>query len=79
MCSSDLVGGDRDQILHLEQMAQLQDYARTTDLTLLLDLIKEIERAQQNANRNLNLHMALESCLLKLREAIGLAPAGSPV
>lgn len=72
------VGGDRDQILHLEQMAQLQDYARTTDLTLLLDLIKEIERAQQNATRNLNLHMALESCLLKLREAIGLAPAGSP-
>ena len=72
------VGGDRDQILHLEQMAQLQDYARTTDLTLLLDLIKEIERAQQNATRNLNLHMALESCLLKLREAIGLAPASTP-
>ena len=72
------VGGDHDQILHLEQMNQLQEYARTTDLPLLLDLIKEIERTQQNATRNLNLHMALESCLLKLRDALGLAPAGTP-
>ena len=72
------VGGDHDQILHLEQMDQLQEYARTTDLPLLLDLIKEIERTQQNATRNLNLHMALESCLLKLRDALGLAPAGTP-
>ena len=38
------VGGDRDQILHLEQMAQLQDYARTTDLTLLLDLDRKSTR-----------------------------------
>ena len=72
------VGGDQDQILHLEQLDQLQEYARTTDLTLLLDLIKEIERTQQNATRNLNLHMALESCLLKLRDALGLAPVGTP-
>ncbi|MCS6287318.1 MAG: hypothetical protein H8K08_18025, partial [Nitrospira sp.] len=72
------VGGDQDQILHLEQIDQLQEYARTTDLTLLLDLIKEIERTQQNATRNLNLHMALESCFLKLRDALGLAPAGTP-
>ncbi|MEQ1794599.1 MAG: DNA polymerase III subunit delta' [Nitrospira sp.] len=72
------VGGDQDQILHLEQLDQLQEYSRTTDLTLLLDLAKEIERSQQNATRNLNLHMALESCLLKLRDALGLAPAGMP-
>ncbi|MCC6140899.1 MAG: DNA polymerase III subunit delta' [Nitrospira sp.] len=72
------VGGDHDQILHLEQLDQLRDYAASTDLTLLLDLVKEIERSQQNATRNLNLHMTLESCLLKLREALGLAPVGSP-
>jgi DNA polymerase-3 subunit delta' len=72
------VGGDQDQILHLEQVDQLRDYAASTDLTLLLDLVKEIERSQQNATRNLNLHMTLESCLLKLRDALGLAPAGSP-
>ena len=63
------VGGDHGQILHLEQIDQLQEYARTTDLTLLLDLVKEIERTQQNATRNLNLHMALENILLRLREA----------
>lgn len=68
------VGGDQEQILHLEQLNQLREYAAATDLTLLLDLAKEIERSQQNATRNLNLHMALESCLLKLRDALGLTP-----
>ena len=72
------VGGDQDQILHVEQLDQLREYAAATDLTLLLDLVKEIERSQQNATRNLNLHMALESCLLKLRDALGFEPASTP-
>lgn len=71
------VGGDQDQILHLDQLAQLQEHAQRADLTLLLNLQKDIEKLEQSAARHLNLHMALESCLLRLREALGLAPAGT--
>jgi hypothetical protein len=44
---------------------------------MLLDLLKDIERTEQGATRHLNLHMALETCLLRLREALALAPAGA--
>jgi len=71
------VSGDQDQILHLEQLAQLQDYAQCADLTLLLNLQKDIEKLEQSATRHLNLHMALESCLLRLREALGLTSVGA--
>jgi DNA polymerase-3 subunit delta' len=71
------VGGDRDQILHIEQIAQLESYAASADATGLLDLVRDIERIEQNTARHLNLHMAVESALLKLRDALGLAPAGA--
>lgn len=69
------VGGDREQILHLAQLPQLHTYAQQADTVRLLDLQKEIERFEQHATRHLNLHMALESCLLTLRQALGLASA----
>lgn len=69
------VEGDRDQILHLDCLAQLQRYAEQADLGLLLDLLRDIERTEQQATRHLNLHMALETCLLRLRDALGLAQA----
>ncbi len=71
------VEGDRDQILHLDRLAQLQRYAEQADLGLLLDLLRDIERTEQQATRHLNLHMALETSLLRLRDALALAPAGA--
>ncbi|MBI3356264.1 MAG: hypothetical protein HY038_05755, partial [Nitrospirae bacterium] len=72
-----LVGGDREHLLHLDQLDQLQRHARQADVGMLLDLLKDIERTEQGATRHLNLHMALEICLLRLREALALAPAGA--
>jgi DNA polymerase-3 subunit delta' len=72
------VGGDRDHILHSQDLAQLEAYARQADLGMLLDLLNEIQRIEQGATRHLNLHMALETCLLRLREALSLTPARTP-
>ena len=72
------VGGDRGYLLHLDQFDRLHDYAQQADVGMLLDLLKEIERTEQQAPRHLNLHMALETCLLRLRDALALAPAGAP-
>jgi DNA polymerase-3 subunit delta' len=72
-----MVGGDQDQLLHLDQLPDLQRYARRADIDTLLDLLNDIERTEQQATRHLNLHMALETTLLRLREALGLVPAGA--
>lgn len=71
------VGGDQNSLLHLDQLDQLRRYAQQADVDLLLDLLNEIERTEQQATRHLNLHMALETCLLRLRDALALAPAGA--
>ncbi|MBH0184461.1 MAG: hypothetical protein HP477_03295 [Nitrospira sp.] len=68
-----LVGGDREHLLHLDQVEQLHRYAQQADTGLLLDLLNEIERTEQQATRHLNVHMALETILLRLRNALGLA------
>jgi DNA polymerase-3 subunit delta' len=73
-----LVGGDQDQLLHPDQLDQLRRHAQQADLGVLLDLLKEIERTEQQATRHLNLHMALETILLRLRDALALSPAGAP-
>ena len=70
-----IVGGEQDHILHLEQLADLQRYAQQADLDALLNLLREIERLEQQATRHLNMQMALETILFRLREALGLAPA----
>lgn len=69
------VGGDHDQILHLDRLSQLQRYAERADLHLLLQLLNDMERTEQQATRHLNLHMALETYLLRLRDALGLTRA----
>lgn len=72
------IGGDRDQILYLDDLATLETYAKQADTDSLLDLLREIELTEQRATRHLNLHMALETILLRLRDAVALAPAGAP-
>jgi DNA polymerase III subunit delta' len=71
-----MVDGDQDQILHLDQLADLRRYAQRADIDALLTLLNDIERTEQQATRNLNVQMALETTLLGLREALGLVPAG---
>jgi len=43
-----------------------------------LDLLREIEMTEQRATRHLNLHMALETILLRLRAAVTAAPIPLP-
>ena len=69
------VGGDQDQVLHLEHLHDLQHYAHQADVDMLLSLLREIERLEQQATRHLNMQMALEAILFRLREALGLVPA----
>jgi DNA polymerase-3 subunit delta' len=72
------VGGDRDQLLYLDDLRTLEAYAQQADTDVLLDLLREIEMTEQYATRHLNLHMALEMILLRLREGLGLSSTGVP-
>ncbi|NWF74514.1 MAG: hypothetical protein HXY51_15935, partial [Nitrospirae bacterium] len=64
------IGGDPDQLLYVDDLKTLEAYARRADTDQLLDLLHEIEMTQQRATRNLNLHMALETILLRLHDAV---------
>lgn len=72
-----IVGGDQDQILHLDQLTDLRHYAQRADIDYLLTLLNDIERTRQHATRHLNLQMALETTFLRLRDALGLVPTGA--
>ncbi len=72
-----LVDGDRDQILHLDQVPHLQRFAGRANIDLLLTLLSDIEKHAQQATRHLNVQMALETTFLRLREALGLVPVGA--
>jgi DNA polymerase-3 subunit delta' len=71
------VGGDRDQLLYADALSTLEAYARNAETDALLGLLQDIEKTEQQATRHLNLHMALENILLRLRDALGLAPVGT--
>lgn len=71
------VGGDCDQLTYLNEHSGTDTYARLARTDSLLDLLQDIEKIQQQATRHLNLHMALENVLLRLREALGLVPVGA--
>ena len=68
-----LVNGDRDQLLNVDQVAALERDARQAHTDALLDLLLDIEETQRQATRHLNLHMALENILLRLRDALSTA------
>jgi DNA polymerase III subunit delta' len=72
------VEGDRDQILNLDDLATLETYAQQASTDALLNLLREIEMTEQRATRHLNLHMALEMILLRLRDAVALSSVPQP-
>ncbi len=63
-------GGDHEQLVFIDDLASLERLARNADTTMLLDLLQEIERTEQQATRHLNLQMAIENILLRLRDAV---------
>jgi DNA polymerase-3 subunit delta' len=68
------IGADPDSFLNLDRLPDLQEAAQGLQLDALLILLEEIDTIQRAATRNLNLQMALETILLRLRDAAG-APA----
>ncbi|MEO5863483.1 MAG: DNA polymerase III subunit delta' C-terminal domain-containing protein, partial [Nitrospiraceae bacterium] len=72
------IGGDRDQLLNLDDLTTLEAYAQQADTDALLDLLREIEMTEQRATRHLNLHMALEMILLRLRDAVSVSSVPQP-
>jgi DNA polymerase III subunit delta' len=64
------VAGDRGQLFYVDQLRTLEAYARQANTDVLLDLLNDIEITEQNATRHLNLHMALETILLRLRDTL---------
>lgn len=72
------VAGDRDQLFYFEHLATLEAYACQANTDGLLDLLKDIETTEQAATRHLNLHMALETILLRLRDALMTQSASLP-
>ena len=66
------VGGDREQLLHVDHLAALERDARQAETDALLDILSDIEETSQQANRHVNLQMALENVLLSLRKALSV-------
>ena len=71
------IGGDRDQLFYWESLPTLEAYARQANTDLLLDVLQDIEKTEQQATRHLNLHMALENILIRLREAVVASSAAA--
>jgi len=63
------VGADADSLLNADQLGELQALARTLSPEAIVDILSEIETIQRAATRNPNLQLALETILLRLREA----------
>ncbi|MGH7261674.1 MAG: DNA polymerase III subunit delta' [Nitrospiraceae bacterium] len=63
------VGADPDHLIHADRLPALKTAARSARTDRLAGLLDEIDALQRSAGRNLNLQMALETVLLRLREA----------
>jgi DNA polymerase-3 subunit delta' len=68
-------GGNRDELVFTGDLRSLQAYAQTADTDALLDLLQDIDKAEQQATRHLNLQMTFENVLLRLRDAVTSSPA----
>jgi DNA polymerase-3 subunit delta' len=64
------VGADPDHLIHSDRLPALKTAARGAKTDRLAGLLDEIDTLQRSAGRNLNLQMALETVLLRLREAL---------
>lgn len=72
------VGADQSHLIHADRLAALTAAARGARADQLAGLLDEIDALQRAAGRNLNTQMALETVLLRLREALGVAATATP-
>ena len=56
--------------LHLDHVPMLERYAREAQTDALLSVLSDIDHTLRQATRHLNLQMALENILFRLRDAI---------
>jgi len=62
--------------MHVERIEELQTLARSVRPEALVDLLTDIEQIHRASTRNINLQLALETLLLRLRDAVHFpAPA----
>ncbi len=64
------VGAGSDHILNLDQRAGMQALAAHIDIDDLLDLIGDLEKMERQTHRNLNVQIALETILLRVRQLL---------
>lgn len=65
------VGAGSDHLLNLDQRTNMEALAERIDIDELLDLISDLEKLERQASRNVNLQMALETTLLRVRHLLG--------
>jgi DNA polymerase-3 subunit delta' len=65
------VGAGSDHVLNLDQRKDMEALAERIDIDALLDLVGDLEKLEQQASRNVNLQMALETTLLRVRHLLG--------
>ena len=68
------VGAGSDHVLNVDQRTGMQTLAERIDIDELLDLISDLEKLERQAHRNLNLQMALETILLRVRHPLTPQP-----
>ncbi len=64
------VGAGSDHVLNIDQRTAMQALAERIDIDELLDLISDLEKLERQAHRNVNLQMALETILLRVRHLL---------
>jgi DNA polymerase-3 subunit delta' len=65
------VTGGSDDMLDPDRLLAQVSPVSTVDIDALLDLLDEIDRLEREGHRHLNLHMALENVLLRVRSLGG--------
>jgi DNA polymerase-3 subunit delta' len=65
------VGAGSDHVLNLDQRKDMEALAERIDIDTLLDLVGDLEKLEQQASRNVNLQMALETTLVRVRHLLG--------
>ncbi len=68
------LGAGAEHLLDAERLGDMRQAASCFDVDAALDLLEELERIERAGTRNLNLQMALETVLLRLREVLGPSP-----
>jgi len=69
------VGGDPNQLMFAEHGQAIEAGASHADTDALLLLLQDIEQTEQQSARHVNLQIALENILLRLRDAVFPQPS----